>query len=148
VSHSGTPKITGSERMSGSPRLLLLDLDNEEAVKKCLLLLPLIEGMWELACMRVWPSASKGTHMLIELQQRWDSEWPVPVFAVQAFLGSDPVRERLGFEEYLYGDFLDECNFLWKPPKCKACGEGWQRIGEEGGVTCHCPPMDQRLGAR
>lgn len=44
------------------------------------------------AVIGVWPSNSKGFHVLIETRARWATD-PVTVVAAQAILGSDAKRE-------------------------------------------------------
>jgi hypothetical protein len=74
---------------------VLVDLDDDEGMQRFLRYLPDVDGLYGVRHLRIWASRSKGRHAMLEL------EYSLPPFAriaLQAILGSDPLRELLAVE--------------------------------------------------
>jgi len=82
------------EVVMGSPTLLTIDLDTEDAIAAFDKRLEILQQ--RIACRRLdcWPSKNGGQHVVVILDVPMD--WQKRAM-FQAFLGSDPTRELLGY---------------------------------------------------
>ena len=105
-------EINGFEVIHSNIDRLLLDLDDEQALKTYEKVLPVVAVQLELKELDRWKSKSgTGTHVILQCKPLSF----VKRVAIQAALGSDPIRECLAISMEIDG--LIEPSVLFKPPK-------------------------------
>lgn len=103
----------GMEVVISDRRTLLLDLDDEAAKARYRQFLPRFEELFPIEKKEAWKSKSgAGMHVKLTLYQ----DAPVEArLAMQAALGSDPMREMLGLKRVWNG--IEEPSLLFKPAR-------------------------------
>jgi len=105
-------RLAGFEVIQSSETRLLLDLDHESNLKQCAMMLSRIGPLYDLKEQARWISKSRiGQHVVVSCK-------PLPFMtrvALQACLGSDPVREALAV--FLFQEGTEEPSVLFKPPQ-------------------------------
>lgn len=90
---------------------LLLDLDSAEQVLQFVTVgLPTLLANWKVRHIHVWASRSKGTHAMLVMAKSFTAAERV---ALQAALGSDPVREMISVARLRAG--IEPHSTLYKP---------------------------------
>ena len=107
----------GFETFKTGPRVLLLDLDDAEALSIYEARREFVKSLFPFAEKARWTSKSGvGTHVVLELQHPGLA--PTERLLLQAVLGSDYKRETLGLRR-LQGE-IHPFSFLLKPPMTPA----------------------------
>lgn len=97
-----------------SPKLLLCDLDSDDAVGQFEEVLPILNSVYGVVKVEAWTSRGGHQHRVVTLKQ----SVPIEVrLGLQAMLGSDGVKEALSLKRVREGQ--KEPIILFKPKKVK-----------------------------
>lgn len=93
-----------------TPTSLLIDIDTAAQLKQYEQMMTRFSTEFGLTERERWKSKSGGTHIVVDCDDCLD---PKDRIALQACLGSDPVREILGIRHIDNG--IEEFSFLFRP---------------------------------
>lgn len=117
-------EIAGYEVIRSTPRTLLLDLDTVPQMVQFLSVKDVVDNNFGIARQEEWKSKSGNVHKLIWLAE--PIEDPAMRYALQAALGSDPVKEALSIRRLLNG--VKEPSMLFKPKVITEANTGLDKV--------------------
>lgn len=93
-----------------TPTTLLIDIDTPLQLRQYERIMNKFSGSFGMTERERWKSKDGGTHIVVDVDCHLQ---PVERIALQACLGSDPVREMLGLKHI--ENEVDEFSFLFRP---------------------------------